>query len=123
MFYIWLMLAGGVGVLLRYALGRMVVNLQWTALPYGTLFANLIGCFLIGYLSWLLIHRWSASEQLQLIVIAGFLGGFTTFSAFSLEAITMFQEGVGIKAVIYITLKVTLCIFMCLAGLMLAKQV
>ena len=110
-------------MLLRYGLGRLAVNLQWTFLPFGTLLANLIGCFLIGYLSWLLIHRWSASEQVQLIVIAGFLGGFTTFSAFSLEAITMFQEGAGIKAVLYISLKVSLCILMCLAGLILARQV
>ena len=123
MFYLGLMLAGGVGVLLRYALGRMAITLGWTVLPFGTLIANLIGCFLIGYLSWLLIHRWSASEQLQIIVMVGFLGGFTTFSAFSLEAIMMLQEGAGIKAALYITLQVSLCILMCMAGLLLAKQV
>jgi len=98
------------------------LNQQWTALPFGTLIANLIGCFLIGYLSWVLVHRWQASEQFQVVVITGFLGGFTTFSAFSLEAITMFEQGSNTRALIYIMVKVALCILMCLLGLMLAKQ-
>ncbi len=122
MFYVWLMLAGGFGVLLRYLLGRATTNLGWTALPFGTLFANLIGCFLIGYLSLFLAQKMQSSEQIQVIVIAGFLGGFTTFSAFSLEAVSMFNEGSNLRAIIYISVKVMLCVLMTLLGLMLAKQ-
>jgi len=122
MFYFFIIIAGGFGALLRYSLGRFATNQQWTALPFGTLIANLIGCFLIGYLSWVLVHRWQASEQFQVVVITGFLGGFTTFSAFSLEAITMFEQGSNTRALIYIMVKVALCILMCLLGLMLAKQ-
>lgn len=122
MLYIWIVFAGGVGALLRYMLGRLLINLQWTALPFGTLFANLIGCFLIGYLSWMLVHRWHASEQFQVIIISGFLGGFTTFSAFSLETISMFESGANLRALLYIVLKVTLCLLMCLFGLSLARQ-
>jgi len=122
MFYFWLMLAGGIGVLLRYLIGRTTTNLGWTALPFGTLFANLIGCFLIGFLSWFLAQKLHASEQVQVIVLAGFLGGFTTFSAFSLETVSMFNEGGNIRAIIYISVKVSLCILMTLLGLILAKQ-
>lgn len=122
MFYASLILAGGVGVLLRFLLGRAAYNLQLTALPFGTLLANIIGCFLIGYLSAVLVDRWQASEQLQIIVLTGFLGGFTTFSAFSLEAINMLQESGYVRALSYIVLKVVVCILMCFLGLALAKS-
>lgn len=122
MFYVALILAGGVGVLLRFLLGRAAYNLQLTALPLGTLLANIIGCFLIGYLSAVLVDRWQASEQIQIIVLSGFLGGFTTFSAFSLEAINMLQESGYVRVLGYIVFKVTLCIFMCFLGLALAKS-
>jgi CrcB protein len=122
MFYLAIVLAGGIGALLRYLLGRATVNLGWAALPFGTLIANLIGCFLIGYLSWVLVHKWPMSNETQVIVLTGFLGGFTTFSAFSLEAITMAQQGSSVKAIAYVGIKVTLCLMMCFAGLFLAKQ-
>lgn len=122
MFYAALILAGGVGVLLRFLLGRAAYSLQLTALPFGTLLANIIGCFLIGYLSAVLVDRWQASEQLQIIVLTGFLGGFTTFSAFSLEAINMLQESGYVRALSYIVLKVVVCILMCFLGLALAKS-
>lgn len=123
MFYIAIILAGGSGALLRYLLGRTTVNLGWAALPFGTLVANLIGCFLIGYLSWVLIHKWQVSREAQVVVLTGFLGGFTTFSAFSLETVTMIQQGASFKAFAYIGMSVTLSILLCFAGMFLAKQV
>lgn len=122
MFYIAIILAGGSGALLRYLLGRTTVNLGWAALPFGTLVANLIGCFLIGYLSWVLIHKWQVSREVQVVVLTGFLGGFTTFSAFSLETVTMIQQGASFKAFAYIGMSVTLSILLCFAGIFLAKQ-
>lgn len=122
MFYLAIAAAGGTGALLRYLLGRATVNLGWSALPFGTLIANVVGCFLIGYLSWVLVHRWPVTQETQVVIMTGFLGGFTTFSAFSLEAITMFEQGSGVRAVTYISVKVVLCIVMCLLGLMLARQ-
>lgn len=122
MFYIALILAGGCGALLRYLITRMTINLECAALPFGTLIANMLGCFLIGYLSLTLVHRWPASQETQTIVITGFLGGFTTFSAFSLETISLFQQSDGIKALLYVFLQLFLCLSMCLLGLMLARQ-
>jgi len=121
-FYFAIVLAGGTGALLRYLVGRATVNFGWSALPFGTLIANLLGCFLIGYLSWAMLHRWQVSQETQVVVLTGFLGGFTTFSAFSLETIAMFESGASLKAISYVTLKVVLCILMCLFGLLLARQ-
>lgn len=122
MFYIAIILAGGTGALLRHLLGRATVNLGWAALPFGTLIANLVGCFLIGYLSWMLVYKWHMSKEIQIVVLTGFLGGFTTFSAFSLEVIGMAEEGSPIKAIAYIGIQVTLSLMMCFAGLLLARQ-
>ncbi|MCL4159342.1 UNVERIFIED_CONTAM: hypothetical protein GTU68_052681 [Idotea baltica] len=96
--------------------------MNWTALPFGTLLANIIGSFLIGYLSWMLVNRWQLSNELQVIVLTGFLGGFTTFSAFSLEVIGLFESGFNARALSYIILSVLLSILMCLLGLYLARQ-
>lgn len=122
MLYLAIAAAGGCGAVLRYMIGRATINLGWAALPFGTLIANMLGCFLIGYLSWALIHRWQISTEMQTVVLTGFLGGFTTFSAFSLETIRMFEQGSAGQTVAYVTVKVMLCILMCFLGLMLAKQ-
>ncbi|MFT6006335.1 MAG: CrcB protein [Pseudoalteromonas tetraodonis] len=122
MLYFLIGVAGGCGAILRYLIGRATMNLAWAALPFGTLIANLLGCFLIGYLSWSLVHKWQLSQDLQVVVLTGFLGGFTTFSAFSLETVRMFENGPAWQAISYVALKVTLCIVMCFVGLLLAKQ-
>lgn len=116
------MLAGGIGALLRYLVTRTSVYLGWTTLPFGTLIANLVGCFLIGYLSWSLVHRWPVSPELQTVVTTGFIGGFTTFSAFSLETLTLLEQGSEAKAILYIGLQLGLGISMCLLGLILARH-
>ena len=115
-------MAGGVGALLRYLLGRVAINANWVALPFGTLLVNVIGCFLMGYLSWVLIHRWQLSKELQTVILTGFLGGFTTFSAFSLEIIAMLEQGASARALTYLFLSITLCIAVCFVGLYVAKN-
>ena len=122
MFYLGLMVAGGCGVLLRYLLNRVLFAQQWTALPMATLLANIVGSFLIGYLSWTLLHKWQLPNEIQVIVLTGFLGGFTTFSAFSFEVVAMLQNGQSARAFMYIAMSVLLSVGMCLAGLMLAKS-
>lgn len=122
MFYLAIVLSGGLGALLRYIVGRAAVNLPFAALPFGTLIVNVLGCFLMGYLSWALVHRFDVSREVQTVVLTGFLGGFTTFSAFSLEVVTLLEQGADWRAILYVALSVILCIAMCFLGLMLARQ-
>ena len=83
--------AGGiVGCLLRWAIG-IWLNARWSGFPLGTLFVNCVGGLLIGMaLCW---FERTPNEVLRLLVITGMLGGFTTFSSFSVESLIMLQRG------------------------------
>ena len=84
---------GFIGSALRYLIGLGVHSLLRSAtFPYGTLAANLIGCLLIGLFYGLADERLLFSPQTRLFLLAGILGGFTTFSAFSLDTFTMMRD-------------------------------
>lgn len=96
MVYLWIALAGGAGSLCRYLVWRTVTQPE-SAFPSGTLTVNLLGCFCIGLLARMVNH-----DVLRLTLITGFLGGFTTFSAFSLETLQLFRNGLIVNAVSYV---------------------
>src|SRR5687767_14999762 len=81
-------LGGAVGSILRYCVQRFV---NTTAIPYGTLLVNLTGCFLIGLL-WGLLSKNSITQSTGILLMSGFCGGFTTFSAFTYEGVQMMQD-------------------------------
>lgn len=120
--YIGIVIAGGIGALMRFLVGRAVTHYGWTALPFGTLAVNVTGSFLMGYVSWMLVHKWSASPQTQWLVMTGFLGGFTTFSAFSLETVAMMEQGAELRALLYVLSQVLLCVSLCWVGIFLARH-
>ena len=121
MFYLKLALAGGAGVVLRVLLQRFTIHMSWLSLPFGTLIANILGSFLIGFLVWSFTERWLVSQENQIIVLSGLLGGFTTFSAFSLDTIQMLQSGQITKALLYLVASVALSVVACWIGLVMAK--
>lgn len=121
MLYLQVALAGGLGALLRFSFGRFALSQNWIAFPYATLLANVLGSFLIGYLAVKFDTKWEFNETTKLTVLAGFLGGFTTFSGFSYETISILQSGETIKAVSYVLLSVVLCLLACALGLAMAK--
>lgn len=84
---------GAVGCSLRYLVGLGAVRLVGTGLPAGTLIVNVIGGLLAGLLFGLVEDRAGFSPVLRLLIMTGFLGGFTTFSAFSLETINLMRDG------------------------------
>jgi len=89
----WLLFAGGgVGTVLRYAVGVWVGARTGPGFPWGTFAVNLIGCFAIGVLATLADARW-ISPAARLTLVTGVLGGFTTFSAFGLETWQLAAEG------------------------------
>lgn len=104
-------IGGAVGAVLRYQLGRGITH--WlgpnvaTAFPWATLAANVIGSMVMGVLAgWLARHGTGQGEQLRLLLGVGLLGGFTTFSAFSLEMMLLLERGQTLTAVTYAGLSV-----------------
>lgn len=96
-----IMLGGGIGAALRYHLGRLAFHLFGTAWPWGTLAANVLGGFAMGaFVSWLAL-RAQGGEPLRLFFAIGLLGGFTTFSSFSLETMLMIERGEWVSAMGY----------------------
>ena len=99
---------GAIGSLLRYYVGLGSLRLMGPGFPWGTLIVNVVGCFIIGVFAEMIMRRFNASVELRLLLITGFLGGFTTFSAFSLDAITLFERGEVFAGGIYIAASVGL---------------
>jgi len=81
-----LAIAGGLGTLARYSLAGLVHRYDGAAFPWGTLTVNVVGCFLAGLLWALFEGRWAVSGETRVIVFVGFMGAFTTFSAYMLES-------------------------------------
>jgi len=110
MLYLWVGVAGGVGAILRFALSRAVLQAGWLAFPYATITVNILGSFLIGYFAFALQSKWGVSQDLKVVLVTGLLGGFTTFSAFSLETLSMIELGQFSKALTYIATTLIMCI-------------
>ena len=96
------MLGGAIGAGFRYGVGTLALRQLGPSLPWGTLIVNLCGGLLAGLLAALLIGEGNATEPLRLFLAVGVLGGFTTFSAFSVEAVQMIQRGEAALAGAYV---------------------
>ncbi len=83
--FAWLALAGALGTLARYGLAGLVHRIDGISFPWGTITVNILGCFLTGLIWALLESRWPATGQVRILVLVGFMGAFTTFSAFIFE--------------------------------------
>ncbi len=119
-----LVMAGGAaGAALRYHLGRGLTHALGTGFPYGTLAANLTGGLAMGLLAGWLARHASGNEPWRLLLAVGLLGGFTTFSAFSLELTNMIQRGTWSSAAGYALVSVAGSVLALFAGLALMRQV
>jgi len=112
---------GALGVLSRYGITRYGVR-HFPDFPIGTLIANLLGCFLIGALAVLFREKQVLPAQLQLPVLAGFLGGFTTFSSFALETLNLIDQRGLTVSLAYSSASVFLGLVFCIAGMFLARS-
>ena len=109
---------GGAGAVARYGVHLASVRAFGPAFPVGTLSVNVIGSFLMGLaVAWLMGRTGTIIEELRLFLAVGLLGGFTTFSTFSLDAVRLWQAGEGGMAALYIGLSVVLSITGLVAGL------
>ena len=119
---ILVMIGGALGSGARHLAGRAIGAPEGTALPYATLTVNLVGGMLMGLLVGML-GRFEGSEAWRLFVGVGILGGFTTFSAFSLDIVTLVERGAPGIAIGYALLSVLGSVLALFAGLMLARSV
>lgn len=122
MLYLAVAIAGGIGALLRFLVVRFVNAELGTSFPYGTLAVNVLGSFVMGFLAWMLLHKWSVDVVLRNAMLVGLLGGFTTFSSFSIDTIYLFEQQAWLKAGLYMLTSVLCCVAMCFAGMALARQ-
>ena len=118
-----LVMAGGaIGAGLRYQLGRLALRLAGPDWPWGTFAANVLGGLAMGVLVGMLA-RIDAAEGVRLLLGIGLLGGFTTFSSFSLEVVTMIERGALIGAAGYALASVLIAVAALFGGLALVRNV
>lgn len=117
-----LVMAGGaIGAALRFHLGSAAFRLFGPGWPWGTLGANVLGGLAMGLFAGWLSTRAAGGESLRLFFAVGLLGGFTTFSSFSLETLLMIERGEILSAAVYVATSVLLSIGGLAAGLMIMR--
>ena len=102
-------LGGAIGASLRYLSGLAAIRLIGPGFPWATVFVNIVGSAVMGALVVILAHK-GMTKELQPFLMTGILGGFTTFSAFSLDAMTLMSRGHAIQAAAYIVGTVVLAL-------------
>jgi CrcB protein len=113
----------GVGGVCRYWLSNGTYWLIGRQFPYGTLIVNVTGSFLMGLLFVLIMERFDGiGPQLRSLLLIGFLGGYTTFSSFSIETLILFENGAWLSGCLNIILSIVLCISLAWLGMIGGRQ-
>lgn len=116
------MAGGATGAGMRHLVGLVALRLFGIAFPYGTLTVNVVGSFLMGLFIEFMALKLDASSNLRLLIATGFLGGFTTFSSFSLDVALLWERGAAMLAAFYVVVSVAVSILALFAGLALVRQ-
>jgi CrcB protein len=108
----WLAVAvgGALGAMARYAVSIWVFNYSSDKFPYATLSVNVLGSFIMGILFVIIVERAALPAEMRSLLMVGFLGAFTTFSTFSLDALSLWQNGHLFVALVYVLATVILCL-------------
>lgn len=101
---------GAAGSVARYLMASAIQKATGWEFPLGTVLVNVVGCFMIGLLYVWLVARHDPREDLRGLLIVGVMGGFTTFSSFSLETVTLMLNGSYANAVLNVVVSVAACI-------------
>lgn len=120
MAYLLIAIGGGVGSIARYACARMLA--PWgTALPYGTFLVNFLGSLILGCLFEVCANKSLLGVDARIPFGTGLMGGFTTYSSFSVETVLLVQRGEYLRAAMYMTTTVVSCLLASVVGLALGR--
>ncbi len=114
-------LGGGLGSIFRYLTSVFATKYFQTNFPLGTFAVNIIGCLIIGILLRLFERQQLTNPDLKFLLITGFCGGYTTFSAFAADNINLFQSDNSLTAFIYIATSIIVSLFAVWLGLLITK--
>ncbi|HVZ50781.1 MAG TPA: fluoride efflux transporter CrcB [Pseudolabrys sp.] len=120
--YLIVFLGGGVGAALRHGVNLATARLFGTAFPYGTLTVNIVGSAVMGVLAAYFAFKSGGTQHWRLFFTTGILGGFTTFSTFSLDVAVLYERGQLGLAAFYVVLSVVVGIVGLFAGLALVRS-
>ena len=112
---------GGCGSVARFLVAREMERLFGSFLPYGTLIVNVLGSLALGWLATVFLARPEINIALRLGIAVGFLGAFTTFSAFSFESVQLMLNGAVWRAALNVAVNTVVCLSMCYLGMQLAR--
>ena len=120
----WAAIAGGgaVGALMRYWVSTAVYGWLGRGFPWGTLAVNVIGSFVMGLLTVLLIERLDSLPETRAFLLIGLLGAFTTFSTFSVETLMLIESGAWQRALANAVASVLVCVLAAAFGLFMGRQ-
>jgi CrcB protein len=122
MMLLYVGIGGALGSILRFL--TMKLTTQWVGVgfPYGTLVVNILGSLAMGLLIGWSAHKAQLSQELRTFVAVGVLGGFTTFSTFSLDVVTLFERGGQWQALLYVCASVTFSVLALMLGILIFRQ-
>jgi CrcB protein len=119
---IFLALAGATGTLARYSIAGFVHRISGASFPFGTLAVNAFGCFLAGFLWTLFENRWPIPGETRAILLVGFLGAFTTFSAYILETGELLRSAQFVYAALNVLVQTSLGFAALFTGIILGRM-
>jgi len=114
---------GGLGAATRHGVNMAAARLVGTSFPFGTLFINVVGSFVMSLIAEYFALKSGLPQRWLWFMTTGILGGFTTFSAFSLETALLYERGQGVNALIYVTASVVLAVAGLFTGMSIVRSV
>ncbi len=108
--YLYVFIGGGLGAISRFGLGNLINKYTGNGFPFGTLASNIFSCIVMGLVLYFSVGTKWFTDDLKLLLIVGFCGGFSTFSTFSMDTLALFRSGQSLMAVLNILLSVIICI-------------
>ena len=116
-------LGGAIGAALRHLAGMAAIRLLGTGFPWGTFLVNIVGSLAMGILIAVLARRSGTPSEIRLFLATGMLGGFTTFSAFSMDVALLWERGEVVATLGYVAGSVIISILALFAGLWLVRSI